>query len=434
MRFDRLRLTLGLWLRMLVATLVAVVGMTTLVVVEVGLAALMAAAFIESIPGIVIPFFAVGVVATVGFGLWISIAAVYRRLLPVSLVVGRIDHDGVADVLEWFARGLTRPPVPLTRREATLAVGIPSIALAGYLAIDHLPHLTPFLLGFVVGVGLVCYGTGRLVYNEWTADGAVRETVTEATRVPREADPDDDLEAERAALQRRVDRLAAQATIPSPTVALGRSSAPVAASVGYRPSTSTIVVSRGLVERLSERELEAVLAHELAHVINRDAAVLTALSLPATKFKAMMVGEDQEDEPAEDESTEATGESPVVGPHQGFMIVPMVPVFLVTTLAIASLARYREYVADQAAIAITGDPAALASALETLDADLERRPATDLRSHRSTAAFSIVPPPWDEHRFFDRTRRFVARRVFGTHPRTEKRIERLKTRTGDLER
>ena len=427
MRFDRLRLTLGLWLRMLVATLVAVIGMTTLVVVEVGLAALMAAAFIESIPGIVIPFFAVGVVAAVGLGLWISIAAAYRHLMPTSLVVGRIEHDGMASGLEWVARGLTRPTVPLTRREATLAVGVPSIALAGYLAIDHLPLVTPFLLGFAVGVGLVCYGTGRLIYYEWTADGVVREDVSEAARVPREDAPDD-LEAERATLQARVDRLAAQAAVPAPTVALGRSNTPVAASVGYRPSTSTIVVSRGLVERLSDRELEAVLAHELAHVANRDAAVLTALSLPATKFEAMFVGEDREGETDEAENTEATSDSPVVGPHQGFMLIPMVPVFLVTTLAIASLARYREHVADRGAVAITGDPAALASALETLDRDVSRRPERDLRGYGSTAAFSIVPPPWDEHRFFDRTRRFVRRRLFGTHPRTRKRIEQLRAR------
>ncbi|MDQ2049230.1 M48 family metalloprotease [Natronolimnohabitans sp. A-GB9] len=423
MRLDRL--TLGLWLRMLVASVVAVVGIVGLLVVELAIASMMAAAFIAAVPGFATMLLGLVAVGTVVFGLWIALGTAYRRLMPVPLVVGRISHDGLARAVESIARGLTNPSVPLTRRDFAIAAGGPALALASYLAIDALPFITPFLLGFVIGAGLVCYGTGRLLYHEWTADGAVREGAAKTARVPREGDPDDELEAERTALQARVDRLAAQADVPAPTVALGRSTTPVAASVGYRPSTSTIVVSRGLCDRLSDRELEAVLAHELAHVANRDAAVLTALSLPATKFEAMFGEEDEADE---DGNTETKTDSPVVGPHQGFMLFPMVPVFLVTSVAIASLARYREYVADRGAVALTGDPAALASALETLDRDVTRRPERDLRGYGSTAAFSIVPPPWEEHRFFDRTRRFIRRRLFGTHPRTEKRIEQLRTR------
>lgn len=339
----------------------------------------------------------------------------------------------MADALEPLARGLANPTVPVTRRGLAIAVGGPVLAFAGSLAIDLLPVVTPFVLGFALGVGLVCYGTGRLVYEEVTADGAVRDDIAETARVPAsddaapsahssDADPDDDLEAERRAIQARVDRLAAQGDAPAPTVRLGRSSIPVAASVGYRPSTSSIVVSRGLVDRLSERELEAVLAHELAHVINRDAAVLTALSLPATKVEAMFAGSERHGD-ADDRETNT--DPSTAGPHSGFVLVAAVPVFLVTALAIASLARYREYVADRGAIALSGDPAALASALETLDRDVTRRPGRDLRGHGSTAAFGIVPPPWEEHRFFDRTRRFVRRRLFGTHPPTERRIRRL---------
>ena len=426
MQLDRL--TLGLWLRMLVASVVAVVGIVGLLVVEIAIASMMAAAFIAAVPGFAATLLGLVAVGTVAFGLWIALGAAYRFLMPVPLVVGRINHDGMAEAAESVARGLTDPSVPLTRRDFAITTGGPALALASYLAIDALPFVTPFLLGFAVGAGLVCYGTSRLLYNEWTADGAVREGVTETARVPREGDLDDDLEAERAPLQARVARLAAQADVPAPTVALGRSNTPVAASVGYRPSTSTIVVSRGLCDRLSDRELEAVLAHELAHVANRDAAVLTALSLPATKFEAMFSEENEADE---DGNTEAENDPPVVGPHQGFMLIPMFPVYLVTSLAIASLARYREYVADRGAIALTGDPAALASALETLDRDVTRRPKRDLRGYGSTAAFSIVPPPWKEHRFFDRTRRFVARRLFGTHPPTPARIDRLRSVAGE---
>jgi len=109
---------------------------------------------------------------------------------------------------------------------------------------------------------------------------------------------------------------------------------------------------------------------------------------------------------------------------------------VVTTIAVvyAELrdgASVERTIADQAAVEITGDPAALASALETLGDDLPRRPTTDVRGYRSTAAFSIVPPPWEEYRFFDRTRRFVRRRLFGTHPPTGKRIERLRRTIDD---
>jgi len=136
------------------------------------------------------------------------------------------------------------------------------------------------------------------------------------------------------------------------------------------------------------------------------AAVVTVLSLPAAYAESMANRYD---------------DHPLV-------VIPGAFVVTLSRWSVAVVSRYREYLADRGAVAITGDPAALASALETLDRDLERRPGTDLREHRSAAAFSIVPPPWEEHRFFDRTRRFVRRRLFGTHPRTTKRIEQLRTR------
>ncbi len=211
-----------------------------------------------------------------------------------------------------------------------------------------------------------------------------------------------------ASLQSIVTRIAGQADLPAPEIRVLEHETPVALTVGYRPAGSTLVCSRGLVETLSERELEAVAAHELAHVANRDAAVLTALSAPGAVAKL---------------ARSRYGYNPVVEPLS--MLVRAASqwyVFLVS--------RGREYAADDGAVAITGDPAALASALETLDRDLEARPTTDLRDRGTAAAFSIVPPPWEEHRFFDRTRRFVARTVFGTHPPTEKRVERLRSYVG----
>jgi heat shock protein HtpX len=211
-------------------------------------------------------------------------------------------------------------------------------------------------------------------------------------------------------LERRVTRLAAQAGVPAPDVRLVESPSPTAAAVGYRPSRSTLVVSTGLVDALGQRQLDTVLAHELSHVVNYDAAVLTALSFPRARAHRVF---------------RRYGFNPVVTLFAGFVAAT-------SRVCTAVVARAREHAADDGATAITGDPAALAGALETLDAELRHRPDRDLRESPA-AAFSIVPPPWEEHRFFDRTRRLIFRRLLGTHPATEKRVERLRRAAAERE-
>lgn len=210
-------------------------------------------------------------------------------------------------------------------------------------------------------------------------------------------------------LDRRLTRLAGQASVPTPDLQVLDTRSPVAAAVGYRVSDATVVVSTGLVEALDEAELNAVLAHEVAHVANRDTAVLTALSFPRVAARRVF---------------------------RRYTFNPLFVVFALVAgttsrLCVAVVARAREHAADDGAVAITGDPAALASALATLDETVGHRAAEDLRS---AAAFSVVPPAWEDHRFFDRTRRLVQRGLFGTHPETTERIERLRERTREMER
>lgn len=213
-----------------------------------------------------------------------------------------------------------------------------------------------------------------------------------------------------AALEGRVARLATQADVAAPDVRLVDSPAPTAAVVGYRPSRSTLVVSTGLVAALGDAQLDAVLAHELSHVANYDAAVLTALSFPRARASRVF---------------RRYGLNPVVTLFAWFVAAT-------GRLCATAVARAREYAADDAAAAMTGDPAALATALETLDDRAHRRPSRDLRES-SAAAFSVVPPPWEEHRFFDRTRRVIFRRLLGTHPPTERRVDRLRQAAERLE-
>ncbi|SDJ82165.1 M48 family metallopeptidase [Natronorubrum texcoconense] len=289
-------------------------------------------------------------------------------------------------------------------------VAIVATVLALVVASRWLVELVGAELFFVpisVVVALIVVGSHfvHTVRAELSGDVAVLRTLDDSVHLSTDLERDPELEA----IRRRVDRLARQADVPAPTVKIAVTRTPTALTVGYRPAESTIVLSRGLVKELDERELEAVLAHELAHVANRDAAIMSVMTIPAAKAEAFLERYD----------------------GAGYLGLLALLLQALSRWCVIAVARYREYVADDGAVAITGEPAALAGALETLDRSVARRPTTDLRRHRTAAAFSIVPPPWEEHRFFDRSRRFVARRLLGTHPPTKKRIERLRFETPD---
>jgi heat shock protein HtpX len=261
----------------------------------------------------------------------------------------------------------------------------------------------------VPGAVLVVVFNGWLVYNELRS-GSVREDLEVEYDIV--SDPEREHE-----VQRRVRRLAEQADSPVPEVEIGASHLPRAASVGYQPGESVILVSRGLVDTLDGAELDAVLAHELAHLLNRDAAVMTALSVPLSKvgkLTSLFLNHDKSD--AE------------------ILLIPLLiaatPVYIANRLAVPTVARYREYVADHAAGELVGSHAAMASALTTLDREYATQYTQDLRVDWSTEAFGIVPPPWEERKVLDGAIRFYRRRVLGTHPPTGSRVERLRSRDG----
>lgn len=308
-------------------------------------------------------------------------------------------YYGIPEEAGRFATRLERAP---GSRSALLAAGGLVLVAGSYAAATVLALETLALtVGAATALAFVGGHFGSAVRGEFDGEAAVlRQLGTDVASSPpgataNEPEPDEP--------RATVARLARQADVPAPDLRLADRHAPTALAVGYRPATSTIVLSRGVVDSLEGRELEAVLAHEVAHVANRDAAVLTALAAPGAVART---------------ATGRYGFNPVLEPLA--MLTDAV-----SRGAVAFVARGREY----AAVAITGDPAGLASALETLDTGLERRPSSDLRERELTTAFSIVPPPWEEHRFFDRTRRLVARGLFGTHPETERRIDRLRART-----
>ncbi|MFB6155851.1 MAG: zinc metalloprotease HtpX [Haloferacaceae archaeon] len=220
-------------------------------------------------------------------------------------------------------------------------------------------------------------------------------------------------ESEYPKLHATVGRLAQQADLPKPKVAVADSRVPNAFATGRSQENSAVCVTTGLLGTLDDDELEGVLAHELAHVKNRDVAVMTVASFLSTL--AFMVvrwgfwfgGGRRRD-----------------GGGGGVIVAVLVSlvVWVVSFLLIRALSRYREYAADRGGAAITGKPSALASALLTIDGRMDRVPKEDLRDQSEMNAFFIIPVKSD----------FIGK-LFSTHPSTERRVERLRELEREME-
>ena len=211
-------------------------------------------------------------------------------------------------------------------------------------------------------------------------------------------------------LHARVTRLSQQADLPKPTVAVADSRVPNAFATGRSQESSAVCVTTGLLRRLDDEELEGVLAHELAHIKNRDVMVMTIASFLSTlaflvvRFGWLFGG-----------GRNRNGGVVVA------ILVSLV-VWIVSFLLIRALSRYREFAADRGGAAITGNPSALASALLTIDGSMDKVPEEDLRDQDEMNAFFIIP-----------LRSGVVGRLFSTHPPTEKRVEELRNLERDLE-
>jgi heat shock protein HtpX len=226
----------------------------------------------------------------------------------------------------------------------------------------------------------------------------------------------------------RVRRLAQQFDLPEPTVRVAETGVVHASISGLSRERATLVISTGTLSALSEMELEAVLAHELAHVANRDATVCTIVSIPAMIAYTLMTWRPD----FESESD-----------HQpdSYTLYDLVGMFfwLVSKPFLSMFARQREYVADAAAATVTGNPNAVASALRTLSERTSNLPSEDLRTASAVATFSIVrpEPTFDSEYWPNETLPLYIRlreRLFATHPPIATRIERLGTMTADMER
>jgi heat shock protein HtpX len=273
--------------------------------------------------------------------------------------------------------------------------------------------VTMFLLGlvyavlvgvlFAVGAGaitILVIAVALLSLQFFTSDKIALQTIG-----AKEVSP-----AEQPELHAIIERLCIQANIPKPRVAVVEMGMPNAFAIGRSQKAATVCATTGILELLSPAELEAVIGHELTHIINRDVMVMTLASFFAS-LAAMIIqfgfffgggfgGGGGDDE----------GESDI-----GLVILVAVAVYAVSFLLLRALSRYREFAADRGSAILTGRPSALSSALLKISGTIEQIPSRDLRAAEGLSAFFIVPA---------RAKRSLMN-LFSDHPPLEQRIAAL---------
>jgi heat shock protein HtpX len=204
---------------------------------------------------------------------------------------------------------------------------------------------------------------------------------------------------------RMVQELAQRAQLPMPRVYLINEDAPNAFATGRNPENAAVAATTGILRVLSARELRGVMAHELAHVRHRDILISTisatmagAISMLAN-FAMFFGGRDGEGRP----------HNPIVG----LLVMLLAP--LAASLIQMAISRAREFEADRGGAEISGDPQALASALQKIHRYAQGMPMEAAERHPETAQMMIMNPLSGGG----------LRGLFSTHPSTEERVERL---------
>src|SRR5215213_8327976 len=256
----------------------------------------------------------------------------------------------------------------------------------------------------VLSVGLVpmiVIVLGMAIFQYYTSD-KLALMASGARVVSREDAP---------ALHDMVERLCAMADLPKPRIAVMDTPVPNAFATGRSPKHSAVCVTTGLWERLEPREVEAVMAHELSHIANRDVLIMTVASffamLAALLTRIGLYGG-------------MFGGGGDRGRDNGppiWLIVFVVSIltYILSYLLIRMISRYREYAADRGSALITGAPEYLMSALQKISSDMTRIPNRDLRQVEGMNAFFIIPAK----------AKSAAAELFASHPPIEKRLAAL---------
>lgn len=275
--------------------------------------------------------------------------------------------------------------------------------------------LLAFLSVLFVGIGGWLGGTGGMaialvfalamnVGSYWFSDRIVLKMT--------KAQPLSQAQAPR--LYRMTERLADRAGIPMPRLYLVPDPQPNAFATGRNPENGVVAVNQGLLDLLDEREVEGVVAHEIAHIKHRDTltmAVAAALSgaimmlINIAQWALIFGGNDEEE-----------------GPGLAGLLVAMIVAPLAATLIQMAVSRTREYEADRTAAELTGSPDGLIGALRKLERGVERIPTATAQP--ATAHLSIANP------LSGGGAMGKLANLFTTHPPMEKRIAALQQMPG----
>ena len=215
-------------------------------------------------------------------------------------------------------------------------------------------------------------------------------------------------------LHAMVDRLCAMADMPKPRVAVANTDMPNAFATGRSPKAAVVCATTGIMARLSDEELEAVLAHEISPVAHRDVAVMTIASsvgmlagllTRVAMWSTIFTG-------GRDDNNQGGALAELA-----IMLVSII-VYVLSFLLTMALSRYRELAADRSGAILIGRPALLAAALVKITGEMSRIPTKDLRKAEAFNAFFFTPA------INGKSGSSMAN-LFSTHPTIEKRLAQL---------
>jgi heat shock protein HtpX len=258
-----------------------------------------------------------------------------------------------------------------------------------------------------VGVSAIAIAViaGIMILAQWYFSDKIVLWSTGAKIVSREQFPE---------LHDLVERIVARNNLSKPRIAVINTRMPNAFATGKTPKSSIVAVTIGLMDQLDTEELEGVIAHELAHIKNRDVLILTLASIFSMiawylmrfgMYGAMFGG--------------GGGGHGRRGNEGGAAMLLILLIAIVTWIAsfliIRAISRYREYVADRDGALITGKPSKLASALLKISGTMKRIPTRDLREVEGMNAFFIIPALSGD----------ALTNLFSTHPPVDQRVKKL---------